>query len=180
MVIDVPGQPVWTFDKPILDRSDHTYWSNDTAMDLAHLINDAIVPDAIGNTLTINVGCRFPDNAFKQCLANTWGSIECKAYFVAKGSWNGDLFDTTEYGGPFPDWWLDWANQGLGLSLKKARAGQADAGLDQVVPTSYCGSGPYYLQTIDPVNLKVILQKNPDFWMGWPATGRNSISTRSK
>ena len=171
MVFDKIGYPSWMFDKPLFDVADHTQWDNSTVMELAHLINDAIVGDFVANALTINIGDHFPDNLFKQVLANTWGSIYSSKYFKDQSNWDGDLFTTTKYGEPIPDWWIDWANQGLGLSASALHAGTADAGLDVPAPTSYCGSGPYYVGAVDPVEYKVILQRNPSFWMGWPAPG---------
>ncbi len=174
MVFDKPGYPPWMFDKPLFDLPDHTNWDNSTVMELAHLINDSIVGDYGANTLTINVGCRFSDNAFKQNLANTWGSIYSSKYYIDKGNWDGNLFNTTLYGGPEPDWWVLWDRQGLGLRGSGLHSGTTDAGLDVPIPTSYCGSGPYYVQTVDSVAGKVIFQRNPDFWMGWPAPGCTS------
>ncbi len=174
MVFDKPGYPPWMFDKPLFDVADHTQWYNSTVMELAHLVNDAIVGDLGANTLTINVGCRFPDNAFKQILSNTWGSIYSSKYYIDKGNWDGNLFNTTLYGGPEPDWWVQFDRQGLGLKGATLHAGTSDAGLDVPTPTSYCGSGPYYVQTVDPVNNKVIFQRNSGFWMGWPAPGCTS------
>jgi hypothetical protein len=173
MVFDKPGYPPWMFDKPLFDVADHTGWTNSTVMELAHLTNDAIVGDYGANTLTINVGCRSPDNAFKQNLANTWGSIYSSKYYIDKGNWDGNLFNTTLYGGPEPDWWVLWDRQGLGLRGSGLHSGTTDAGLDVPTPTSYCGSGPYYIQTVDSVNYKVVFQRNPDFWLGWPAPGCN-------
>jgi len=169
-VLDVPGGPIWMFDKPFFDQPYHFYWTNATAMDLAHLIKDAIVGDTIANTLTLNVGCRFPDNAFKQSLSSTWGSIESKSFVVGLGSWNGNLFETTKYhssGGNYPDWWIDWANQGDGINTNNDPYNKLDASV-------YCSSGPYHVALIDQVNSKVILQKNPDYWEGWPAPGCSS------
>jgi len=85
LVLDVPGQPIWMYDKPLFDLSDHSFFTNDTAIDLAHLIDDCIVGDTVANTLTINVGVKFPDNAFKQILANSWGSIVSKPFFRPDG-----------------------------------------------------------------------------------------------
>lgn len=170
LVLDVPGQPIWMFDKPLFDLTDHSYFTDETAMDLAHLIDDAIVDNA--STLTINVGIPFSDTLFKQMLAGTWGSIISKEYVVAGGSWDGNLYTTTKYGGPYPDWWIDWANQGSGIDYATADP------LNQMVPSSFVGTGPYHVETIDPVGLRVIMQKNPSYWRGWPAAGSNgSIDT---
>ncbi len=170
LVMDVPGQPIWMYDKPLFDLADHTGFTNGTAMVLANMINAAIVPDTVANTLTINTGCHFPDNAFKQILANTWGCIGSKNNTIAIGGWDGNLFSTTKYGGPYPDWWIDWAGQGLGIDYSTLDPS------DQMVPSSFVGTGPYHIVTIDPVNLKVIMQRNPDFWMGWNATYAGYVS----
>ncbi len=175
MVFDKPGYPPWMFDKPLFDLPDHTNWSNSTVMELAHLINDAIVGSG-SDTLTINVGCRFPDNAFKQVLANTWSTIISKTYYMAHGNWNGNLFDTSLYGGPQPDWWVLFDREGLGLKGAGLHAGTTDGGLDVPTPTSYCGTGPYYVQTVDPVNNKVIFQRNVGYWGGWPAPGNAAVA----
>jgi len=173
LVMDVPGQPIWMYDKPLFDLPDHTGFTNDTAMVLANMINAAIVPDIIANTLTINVGCHFPDSAFKQILCGTWGCIGSMNNTIAIGGWNGNLFDTTKYGGPFPDWWVDWAGQGGGINCAVSDPS------DRLLPSVYVGTGPYHITTIDSVNLKVILQRNPDFWMGWPAHYCGFVSNSS-
>jgi ABC-type transport system substrate-binding protein len=171
LVLDVPGQPVWMLDKPLFGRPDHTYWSNSTAMDLARLIDNAIVGDAgsdiggseIPPTVTINVGCRFPDNAFKQILSNTWGCIEDKGFYVGDGNWDGNLYTTGKYPGPQPNWWIDWAGEGAGMNYAD------DDPADQMDPTMMAGTGPFHVAIIDDVSLVVQLRKNPDFWQGWPA-----------
>ncbi len=162
LVMDVPGQPIWMFDKPLFDLADHTGFTNDTAMVLANMINAAVVSDTVANTLTINVGCHFPDNAFKQILSSTWSAIGSMNNTIAIGGWNGNLFDTSKYGGPFPDWWIDWAGQGNGTNYSTDPS-------DQLLPSVYVGTGPYHIVTIDEANNKVVMQRNPDFWMGWPA-----------
>jgi len=159
LVQDHAGSPVWLYDKALFDQSDHTYWDNTTAMDLAHLIDNAIEANDTANTLTLNVGIRFPDNAFKQCLANTWGSICSQEFSVSIGCWDGDLYNTSKYGGPFPDWWIDWNG---------VAASPYDIGW------RYCGTGPYHVATVDPVGLKVVLQRNEDYWRGWPAAERKA------
>jgi len=158
LVQDQFGSPIWMFDKAFFDRPDHKYWTNATAMNLAHLINNAVEADTIANTLTINVGIRFPDTSFKQTLANTWGAIGSKQFSMSIHCWDGNLYNTTKYGGPFPDWWIDWND---------VWSSPYDANW------KYCGTGPYHVSTVDSVNSKVILQKNSGYWGGWPALGRN-------
>jgi hypothetical protein len=151
LVLDPPGQPIWMYDKPLFDLADHTFFTNDTAIDLAHLIDDCIVGNVAGNTLTINVGVKFPDNAFKQILCNSWGSIVSKDFSLQLGMWNGDLFETAKYGGPFPDWWIDWAVEGGGIDYATRDPH------DPMVPEVFCGTGPYYVDTISSVDRRVLL-----------------------
>jgi len=158
LVQDQFGSAIWMFDKAFFDKPDHTYWTNPTAMNLAHLIDNAIEADTIANTLTINVGIRFPDTSFKQILANTWGAIGSKEFSTSIHCWDGNLYNTTKYGGPFPDWWIDWNN--IELSPYD-------------INWRYCGTGPYHVAVVDSVNSKVILQKNPGYRGGWPAQGCN-------
>jgi len=169
LVLDIPGQPVWMYDKPFFDLPDHSYFTNDTAIDLAHLIDDCIEGDVGTQTLTMNIGVRFPDNAFKQILVNTWGSIYSYSYVVGLGNWDGNLYDTTTYGGPFPDWWIDWAAEGAGIDQYSQDPLNVNA-VGEVAPELYCGTGPYHVQSIVSAspNGDVVLQRNPGFWMGWP------------
>jgi peptide/nickel transport system substrate-binding protein len=170
LVLDPPGQPFWMYDKPLFDLSDHTGFDNSTAMDLAMMIDDAIVGDPGSDegvetppTVTIYVGCKFPDNAFKQILSNTWGCIEDKEFYISKLNWDGLLYTTTKYGGPQPDWWIDWAGEGGGMNYAD------DDPADQMDPTMMAGTGPFHVSLIDDVSLVVQLRKNFDFWQGWPA-----------
>jgi len=180
VVSDIGGgySPVWMFDKPMFDVPDHTVFTNSTALDLAHLINDAFKGDDVAHTFTINVGDHFPDNGFKQCLCNTWGSMMSKNNTIALGDWDGNLFTTTKYGGPFPDWWLDWANQGTGR-IDDYESGGVPANSLTLDGSTYMGTGPYHVSSVDSVNLKVILQRNLDFWMGWPANYAGIVSNSS-
>ena len=159
LVQDQLGSPMWMFYKPLFDQMNHDYWTNSTAMDLAHLISDAVVGDQSVNTLTINVGIRFPDSALKQVLANTYGSIGSKEFSLSIGCWNGNLYDASKYGGPFPDWWIDWSDIPSSPYEQNRR---------------YCGTGPYHVVLVDSVNQRSIMQKNQGFWQGWPASGCNA------
>jgi ABC-type oligopeptide transport system substrate-binding subunit len=204
LIQDCGFMPQWILDMALFnDAGIHAYWrknetvlGNDKAldhpnmMDLAHLIDNAYEINTAGglNDFIINVGARFPDNAFKQTLSNTFMYVQSKAYDLQLGAWNGNLYDTSKYGQSptavstritgrkapaatyvgtgcmhYPDWWLDWA-----------RYGSAQKSLD---PTDqplrkelYCGTGPYYLQTLDSVGQEVIMKRNPGYWRGWPAT----------
>jgi peptide/nickel transport system substrate-binding protein len=169
LVMDVPGQPIWMMDKPLFDLPDHTYFDNSTAINLAHLIDDAIVGDAVANTLTINVGVRFPDNAFKQIISNTWGDIVSKEYVVANAlGWDGNLYTATKYGST-PNWWIDWAGQGAGIDYATQDP------LDAMTPSCFVGTGPYHIDTISQVSGQVIYKRNPTYWRNWPAAGSSGF-----
>ena len=199
-VMDCTFAPNWIMDVPLFnDATNHLYWAkNETVlgnpncadhpnfMDLAYLIDGAY--QVSGNDFIINVGARFPDNAFKQTLANTFMDVISKDYAINNlGAWNGNLYDTSKYGQSptavstritnrkapalkysgsgcleYPDWWLDWA-----------RFSSAQKSLDPVdrplQPDRYCGTGPYYMQTLDSVGQEVIMKRNPGYWRGWPA-----------
>jgi len=169
--------PIWMYDKAFYDLPDHTVFDNSTAMTLAHIINDSIVGNTAAHTVTFNLGTHYPDNAFKQIICNSWGAVGSKNNTIAMGSgcWDGNLFSTGKYGGPQPDWWIDWADQGPGMQTTYETSAFPS---NELLPQRYIGTGPYHISTIDDVNLKVILEKNPDYWQGWPAAGRNgSINT---
>jgi peptide/nickel transport system substrate-binding protein len=164
LVLDPPGQPIWMYDKPFFDLSDHTFFTNDTAMDFAHLIDDCIVGNVAANTLTMNVGVKFPDNALKQILEQTWGAIVSKEFSLQLGCWNGDLFAPCPDNAAVPLWWIEWAAEGGGIDYATLDP------QDQMVPEVFCGTGPYYVDTISSVDLKVILKRNVGYYKGWPQT----------
>jgi peptide/nickel transport system substrate-binding protein len=133
------------------------------SIDQAHLIDDAVQKS--GNDLTLNLGIAFPDNAFKQCLSSTWGSISSKEWFLsiasAKGyGYNGDLYTLDSLGYPA------WHNSSS--CWHKSRSP-----LDATGSLRWAGTGPYYVGVFDSVGKKVNLLRNEAYWRGWPASGRN-------
>jgi peptide/nickel transport system substrate-binding protein len=170
LVQDQTGSPQWMFYKPLFGPMNSDPFASNvtapTAMTLAHLIDSAI--EKSGNDLITNLGIRFPDNAFKQILCNTYGSIVSKEFSISIGCWNADLYEDSD-GNGYPDWW----DSGL---VRRASRSPYDArtGPPYVYNYRYCGTGPYRIATYDPAGLKVIMQKNPDYWRGWPAAGSNS------
>ena len=149
------GSSVWMFYNAFFDQMDSSHWTNDTAIDLAHLIDNAV--EVSGNDLMINVGIPSQLGGFMEALSSTWASIISKEFSTSIGCWDGNLYTTAKYGGPFPDWWIDWN-------------GTAASPYDGT-PFRYAGTGPYHVATVDSLGLMVILQKNPSYWRGWPASG---------
>jgi peptide/nickel transport system substrate-binding protein len=160
--------PQWIFSTAMFGCFNSAAWnSNDTsvmnAIDQAHLIDDVV--ETSGNDLTLNLGMPFPDNAFKQTLSNTWGSIGSKSWFLAKAAplgygWNGDLYTLNSLGYPA---WHNSSNV-----WHKSRSP-----IDRTGFLTWAGTGPYYVGVFDQPNLKIDLLKNTGYWGGWPAAGRN-------
>ena len=163
LVQDQLSSPQWMFYKPMFGTMNSNLFDSvtdsPTAMTLANLIDDAIV--ASGNDLIFSLGIPFPDNAWKQILTKTWGSIVSKQFSISIGCWNGDLLTDTN-GNGYPDWWDS------GLVRRKSRSPYDATGAYRWV-----GTGPYHIAVFDSANLKVDMLKNPGYWRGWPATGRN-------
>lgn len=170
LVQNQAGSPIWMFDKAQFGTMDLSLWGNSTAdptlypiMDAAHLIANAY--ELSGNDFIINLGIPFPDNAFKQILSNTWGSIVSKDFSTSIGCWNGDLFAADPTDPSMPNWFTHV----LGVSRSP---------YDTVGAYRFVGTGPYYISTYDQVNNRVIMSRNDAYWGGWPAPGCNgSIQT---
>ncbi|HUW48707.1 MAG TPA: ABC transporter substrate-binding protein, partial [Patescibacteria group bacterium] len=133
------------------------------ALDQAHLIDDAV--ETSGNDLTLNLGMPFPDNAFKQTVSNTWGSIVSKEFTIALGAskgygWNGDLYTLNSLGYPA------WHNASSVWHRSRSP-------LDETGDMRWVGTGPYYVGVFNQPELKVDLLRNDGYWGGWPAAGRN-------
>jgi len=159
--------PQWMFYTAMFGCFNSAAWnSNDTsrmnAIDQAHLIDDAV--EKSGNDLTLNLGMPFPDNAFKQCMSNTWSSIGSKEWFLTKlgvgYGYNGDLYTLDSLGYPA---WHNSSNV-----WHKSRSP-----IDRTGFLTWAGTGPYYVSVFDQPNLKIDLLRNDGYWGGWPASGRN-------
>jgi peptide/nickel transport system substrate-binding protein len=154
--------PQWMFYNTLFGTMNSDPFNSSTsepsATTFAHLIDSAV--EESGNDLIINLGIRFPDNAFKQILASTWGSVVSKEFCVSIGCWNGDLFADSN-GDGYPDWWT---------AVRRV----SRSPLDTNEAYRWVGTGPYHVATFDTVGYKVVMQKNPYYWRGWPAVGRNS------
>ena len=163
LVQDQDGSPMWMYYEPLFDQTDATDFTNagtpDGAWMLAHLIDDAII-DLGNDTVQINVGIAFPDIAFKQILAQTWSSILDKDWTMARTLWNGDLFQDFYPPYNIPDWYTN--------VLKRNEP------LDVVASINYAGTGPYVASVVNQVNSLVVLQRNPNYWKGWPAPHRKA------
>jgi peptide/nickel transport system substrate-binding protein len=160
--------PQWMFYTSMFGCFNSAAWNSIdptgmNAIDQAHLIDDAV--EKSGNDLTLNLGMPFPDNAFKQTMSNTWGSIVSKSWTIAKGAavgygYNGDLYTLDSLG--YPAW------HNVSSVWHKSRSP-----LDWTGHLTWAGTGPYYVGVFDQPNLKIDLLRNDGYWGGWPASGRN-------
>jgi peptide/nickel transport system substrate-binding protein len=133
-------------------------WDVDNAsrMQLAHLIDKAIEKN--GTDLVLNLGILFPDNAFKQILSNTYGSIVSKEFSVSIGCWDGNLLNSNSLGDP--DWW----NNSYVRRLSRSP-------YDTTGSYRYVGTGPYYVSVFNQTGNQVVMRRNIDWWRGWPISG---------
>ena len=160
--------PQWMYYTAMFGCFNSAAWNSNlttrmNSIDQAHLIDDAV--EKSGNDLTLNLGISFPDNAWKQTLSNTWGSIGSKSFFLdivsKKGyGYNGDLYTLNSLGHPA------WHNSSS--CWHKSRSP-----LDELGALRWAGTGPYYVFNFDSVGKKVNLLRNNAYWGGWPAAGRN-------
>jgi peptide/nickel transport system substrate-binding protein len=167
LVIDAPSSGVaWMEYAYTLDQHGSGLWDTGVAQDviyLSHLIDDAFeIVSTDPPVFRIYMGIDFPDVAFKQIIAQTWSSIMDMEYSAAHGEFNGDLFTLNATG--WPEWWNLWHG--------------VDTGNYYETNWVYVGTGPYHVVSVDDVSKLVILERNPDYWNGWPAPGRKSYLDR--
>jgi peptide/nickel transport system substrate-binding protein len=175
LVQDQIGSPMWMLYKPLFDQMNSDPFESNTthptAMDLAHLIDNAI--EVSGNDLIINLGILFPEIAFKQILSQSWAAMVSKEFSISIGCWNGDLY-TDSNGDRYPDWWT---------TVRRLKYSPYDAqtpidrppGVTFTNGYRYVGTGPYRVITFDAVGLKVELVKNDYYWGGWTGKHLNKI-----
>lgn len=167
LVQDEYGSPMWMFYKPFFDQMNSDFWYTADpadAWELSYLIKDSIeIVAAPSPTIRINLGIAFPVIAFKQIMSQTWASVLDKGWCIIKGCWDGELFsDDGRYPGStannnIPDWFE---------ALRHRRSP-----IYTVMPENYAGSGPYRVTVTDSAAGKVILERNVNYWKGWPAPG---------
>jgi len=166
-IIDSYYGPNWMLSLPTMDAMHLDDWDTGDPADwiyVSYLIDDAFeIVSYDPPVFRLNTGIDFPDNAFKQVLAQSWGAIMSRDFALSIGDWDGELFlDLNQ--DCFPDWYAEWWH------------------MDErsVFETSwrYCGTGPYYVSLVDDVNDIVVLEANTHYWMGWPATDRKDYLDR--
>lgn len=176
------GSPIWMYYKPFFDQMNSDHWVTgdpEDAIALSWLIQDAVeVISTDPPVLRINLGIDFPDVAFKQVLAQTWGSIMSQEFSEDIGCWQlGDLFQDGVYADKncIPDWQEYW--------MHKSRSPY-----DSLTPLPgrpnfvngwrFCGTGPYRVTVVDSTLNTVILEKNDLYWQGWPRAGNKDYLNR--
>jgi peptide/nickel transport system substrate-binding protein len=174
LVQDQYGSPMWMYYKPFFDQMNSDFWDTGNATDawcLSYLIKDAIEVFPETNTVRFNLGINFPDIAFKQIMSQTWASILDKDWCIGKGCWDGELFsDDGRYtgstaGNNIPDWFESW---------RHCIAFGYVSPIQAIKPENYAGTGPYRVIVASAANKLVVLERNPNYWRGWPAPGRKA------
>jgi peptide/nickel transport system substrate-binding protein len=161
LVQDQTGSPQWMFYKALFGTMNSNPWDidNATRMQLADLIYCAIEKN--GTDLLLNLGIPFPDNAFKQILCSTWGSIVSKEFSLSIGCWDGNLLNPNSLGDP--DWW----NSSYVRRLSRSPYDITDS-------YRYVGTGPYYVSVFNRTGNQVVMRRNTGWWQGWPISGNGN------
>jgi hypothetical protein len=162
--------PTWMFNKPIFDQS---YISSNFGMGdvwasvfWAKMILDAFeIVSTSPPVFRINMGIDYSDVAFKQILTQTWSSIMSREWCLGMGDFDTANFYVDSDLNGIMDWWQAG-------HLDRVRG--INAPYDPVTPTNYCGTGPYRVTTAGAVFSIVLLERNVNYWKGWPAAGRKS------
>jgi peptide/nickel transport system substrate-binding protein len=158
---DLSDPPTSVFYLAMFDQSSSDMWDNrrqSGVLSLSFLIEDA-VERLSEDVLRINVGVPFLDKTLKQVICDASASIISKEFSVSIGCWSGSLFTDNDRNG-YPDWWV---------TIRRQEESPYDVGTHR-----YVGTGPYRVTEFDPTNEKVVLERNQDYWRGWPATNRIS------
>jgi len=107
MVQDRLGGPTWMLYKPMLDAmnlDDLLPYIGNNLTEAGKLIDCSFQQN--GTHFKINLGIDFPETAWYQILAQTWGCVVPKAFAIDHGCWPGIFFNATEY--PIWIYWRRW------------------------------------------------------------------------
>jgi len=102
IIMNQGGGPMWMYYLPMYDQMSLYYMpgygTTEGHTRIGHLISCSIGSDL--DSVWLSVGMSFPELAWYQILAQTWGAIVPKAFAVDHGCWNGTYFNGTG----FPIW----------------------------------------------------------------------------
>jgi peptide/nickel transport system substrate-binding protein len=172
LVQDQYGSPMWMFYQMFFGEMNSDFWDTGDPEDawvLSHLINNAIEITGEYN-ITMNI-TELPEGMIAQILSGPWASIMSKEWCISKGCWDGELFsDDGRYpssvaGNNIPDWFESW---------RHCAAFGYRSPIDDVKPENYAGTGPYCVKVASAAQYLVVLERNPNYWRGWPAPGRKA------
>jgi len=171
MVLDIVGGPQWMLYEPLLNNAGGAaYLGNGNLSDPANvqlvgkMIDHAVEFDA--TSVWFNIG--FPGSyaPMLQILCQSWGSILSKTWI------NNVVIPAGR-----PDWNGNWATSHAGWGLDHTGwvdvQGSALSPLDNTVGHPgyiMMGSGPFILRTLDTVNKEWIMDRNVNYFAGWPAS----------
>jgi len=171
LVQDQIGSPQWMLYLPLTGEHNSDGWDLDGDGKLsateeaaaAAVLQNVITRNDAARTVTFHLNFRFPEIAFKQILAQTWGSIGNKKMAVDYGCWPG----TWTAG------WAHWrrypSNSYGPLDSQVPEAGDFPA--NRPKPPAMCGTGPYKFTYWNKATLEWRVDRFKDYWRGWPAKG---------
>jgi peptide/nickel transport system substrate-binding protein len=169
MVLDIVGGPQWMLYEPLLNNAGGAAaMGNLTDPATVQLIGKEI-DDAVGfNATHVWFNLMFAGSyaPFLQILCQTWGSILSKTWInnvvipAGRPDWNGNWADSHAGWGKDHTGWIDVHGSALSpLDSTAAHAGWL-----------MMGSGPFKLRTLDTVNKEWIMDRNVNYWAGFPAS----------
>jgi len=158
MVMDFGGGPQWMLYEPLLNQGGGAAALGNMSdpADIAKvgkMIDHAVQQD--GTHVWFNIAFPGPYVPFLQILTQSWSSILSKQWIINyvigtehRPEWNGD------FGPTYTDWINYWNPDTSPL--------ESPTGL-------MYGSGPFRLTTWDTTNMYWEMERNVDYWRGWPA-----------
>jgi peptide/nickel transport system substrate-binding protein len=179
MVLDQVGSPQWMLYLPLTGEHSSDAWDLDEngkiegaeEAALGAVIDNAITRDDAARTVTLHLNFAFPQTAFKQILAQTWGSIVHFEFAQDYGNWPGPDKTFEQRWAPG---WVHFrrypSNSYSPLDKQVDEAGSFPA--NRLKPPVMCGTGPYKFRYWDKTTLEWAADRFLDYWGGFPTEGR--------
>ena len=178
LVQDQIGSPQWMIYLPLTGQhsSDFLDTNEDGQLDAteaaaaAAILKDLITRDDAARTVTFQLNFTFPETAFMQILAQTWGCIVDKKMCIDYGCWDG-VWD---------QYWVNWrrkpSNSYSPLDQRYSdinpKTGKPYCGNHPATDyPAMCGTGPYKFTYWNKATMEYRLDYFANYWRGWPAAG---------
>jgi len=157
---DSPGtQAAWIVQQ-MLNRSLSTFFSGPQPHDakwVQEVLNENFVQ--IVDPYTININIQNPTTQFPYLLSNEWATIVSPTFVVSK-----DLPSACAT----PACPADTINYTAYFDHVAGKGDTATNYLDLPAQGSKAGTGPYYIDSVNPTTYEVVMKANPNYWGGAP------------